>query len=302
MLRKAAELSGLFGNDCCAANIILYSGTYRTKIAEHGGFLLKKFLQADGKEVRCFPAPLTEEAQRRIREGGFMEIANACTELFTDAADDGLPFTFALLTDGQRNLTEKLFPGLFSFEETRALEDYLYRSETLALLPGKLFHKKKNHISRFRKKYSSFRFEPISAENKKDVLSIEEQWFLQNDGENDAGKQAEKALITESLSLYEKLELRGGILYADGTPCAFCIASEICSAVIDSMFEKAVMPFAKDGAYAVINNEFAKTLTAFTYINREEDLGIEGLRKAKLSYYPEIILKKWNAARLPIEL
>lgn len=302
LLRKAAELSGFLGNDCCAANIILYSKKYGTCIAIHNGFLLKRFSQEDGKTVWCFPAVLTEEARRRIFADDVSELSEACAELFEDAKNGGLSFIFALLTDEQRHLTERLFPGMFSFEETRDTEDYLYLSENLSSLPGKLFHKKKNHINQFKKKYSSCRLEPISAANKSDVLSIEEQWFFQNDGENDSGKRYEKEIITETLARYEQLELKGGILYADGIPCAFCIASEISSAVIDIMFEKAIMPFAKDGAYAVINNEFARTLTAFTYINREEDLGIEGLRKAKLSYYPEIILKKWNAARLPIEL
>lgn len=298
MLKKAAKLSGARGNDCCAANIILYRTKYCTLVAEHDGFLLKKFVQADGKTVWCFPAALTEETQRKLSDGDISPLSAVCKNLFADADNNEFPFAFALLTTEQRKIIEQLFSGQFSFTETRDSEDYLYDSELLATLPGKKFHKKKNHINQFKKKYSSVRLELISAGNKNDVLSLEENWFLQNDGANDAGKTDEKAIIEETLARYEQLELKGGVLYADETPCAFCIASEISSAVIDIMFEKAVMPFARDGAYAVINNEFAKMLTDFTYINREEDLGIEGLRKAKLSYYPELILEKWDAVKL----
>lgn len=76
------------------------------------------------------------------------------------------------------------------------------------------------------------------------------------------------------------------------------LASAINNTTVDIHFEKAISEYAKNGAYAVINQEFAKTLSqTFKYINREEDLGIEGLRKAKLSYYPAKILEKWTAIK-----
>ncbi len=88
--------------------------------------------------------------------------------------------------------------------------------------------------------------------------------------------------------------MSGGVLFVGDEPVAFCIASTLSPFVMDVHFEKCIAPFATDGGYAVINNEFAKTIRT-QYINREEDLGLEGLRKAKLSYYPEIVLGKFTA-------
>ena len=105
-------------------------------------------------------------------------------------------------------------------------------------------------------------------------------------------------MINEALEnfdyLFKEIQFSGLIGYADGIPFAFCLSSRLSEDVTDIHFEKCLSSFARDGGYAVINNECAKTITT-KYINREEDLGIEGLRKAKLSYYPEIIIPKFNA-------
>ena len=87
--------------------------------------------------------------------------------------------------------------------------------------------------------------------------------------------------------------MRGAVLYVDEKPVAMTMGSEISKIAFDVNFEKALRSY--DGVYAVINNEFAKTLSAYKYINREEDMGIEGLKKAKLSYNPIIILDRYNA-------
>ena len=74
---------------------------------------------------------------------------------------------------------------------------------------------------------------------------------------------------------------------------AFCIASLLSQNITDVHFEKCLSTYTRDDGYAIINNEFSKTVQT-EYINREEDLGIEGLRKAKLSYYPEKVLEKFR--------
>ena len=87
--------------------------------------------------------------------------------------------------------------------------------------------------------------------------------------------------------------MRGAVLYVEEKPVAMTLGSEISHLVFDINFEKALREY--DGVYAVINNEFAKTLTKYEYINREEDMGLEGLRKSKLSYNPCIIIDRFNA-------
>ena len=82
-------------------------------------------------------------------------------------------------------------------------------------------------------------------------------------------------------------------VYVDNKPVAMTLGSEISDKVFDINFEKALREY--EGVYAVINHEFAKTLTKYQYINREDDMGIEGLRKAKMSYNPHLILKMFSA-------
>ena len=98
--------------------------------------------------------------------------------------------------------------------------------------------------------------------------------------------------------LYDVLEKirnsdSSSILYIDGKPSAMCLASPISDKVLDIHFEKVLISVAENGGYAAINNLFAKTCTKYKYINREEDMGVEGLRKSKLSYKPEILLDKF---------
>lgn len=198
-------------------------------------------------------------------------------------------------------------PSIFWFEEGKALADfqkatsdnfepllirdnceYIYLREDLANLKGKKYHSKRNHISAFSKKYN-WQYEDLSEDNIQEILEISKQWYLEKkiDG---ASIDSEKKGIEILLSNAERFAVKGGLIRVDGKSVAFCLATPINNEVYDINIEKALPDF--NGAYPVINNEFAKRLNC-KYINREDDLGIEGLRKAKLSYKPEIILKKY---------
>lgn len=273
-----------------AANIILYREKYKTEICECGGFVLRKYhaLQATEKDI-SFTRPMYGFP---MGNGDLREVFDFIAK---DAASSNEPIAFPLLSSEEKLFLEKKFPNKFTYIERRDDSDYLYLTKNLADLPGRKFHKKKNHISQFMRKYPDAELKAIDETNKADALFVENEWYIANGGGANADTAYERAIINEALNNFEELHLMGGILYVAQKPVAMTIGCAVSENVGDVQFEKVIPEFDRDGGYAVINNKFAKTMTQFEYLNREEDLGIEGLRKAKLSYYPDILLSKWSA-------
>ncbi|MFC2479098.1 MAG: DUF2156 domain-containing protein [Treponema socranskii subsp. buccale] len=272
------------------ANIILYRKKYKTQVCYCGGIVLRKY--------GALEAPERDIASTRTLYGfplGKGDMRKTIDFLTKDAEQNGMPLAFPLLTDRQKLYLETKMPNRFTFTERRADSDYLYLTKSLAELPGGKYHKKKNHISQFMRKHPDTEYRPLSKELAPDALSVENEWFKANGGNGDYDKEIESEIIKEALDLFDELNLSGGILYADGKPVAMTIASAVTGYTADVHFEMAVPEYDRDGAYAVINRELAKAMIRFDYLNREEDLGIEGLRKAKLSYHPDILLAKWRA-------
>lgn len=170
--------------------------------------------------------------------------------------------------------------------------EYIYNSQDLALLSGKKYHQKRNHISAFTRTYN-WRFEPLSDNNISDIKVITENWIKERGTELDNELLTEIEAINLVVENYKSLSLLGGIIYVDNVPVAYTFGDEINDSVFDVTTEKALAEY--PGAYTVINNEFAKQFLypKYRYVNREDDLGIDGLRKAKHSYHPEILLKKY---------
>ena len=114
----------------------------------------------------------------------------------------------------------------------------------------------------------------------------------------DDSQRLEYNSIKEALNYYEELNLSGGIIYVDGVAVAMTIGSRISVDTVDVHFEKAIGEYAVNGGYAAINNMYAKSQSGVEWLNREEDINIEGLRKAKQSYHPKILLKKYCAVEI----
>ena len=196
------------------------------------------------------------------------------------------------IDDTIKGCLEQRYGDAIRFEEHDGDFDYLYESETLATLPGKDFHSKRNHISAFSRKYN-WQYEPITDDNTDDVLALSAQWCAEKGNCRDDGLRSERCAIRRLLEHRRTLSVVGGLIRVDGKAVAFTLGSPINDEVFDVHVEKALSEYAT--AYTVINREFAKTLTAYRYLNRENDMGIPGLRKAKESYRPAILLKKYTA-------
>ena len=185
---------------------------------------------------------------------------------------------------------KELYGEYYDIFESRNEFDYIYNSFDLINLSGKKYHSKRNHISSFSKKHD-WRYEEISAKNIDKVRLCAKKWYGQYDDMDEELKNEMRG-VELMLDNMEALDIVGGAIVVGDEVVSFTLGSAINEQIYNIHTEKALDDF--DTAYSVINREFAaRNLANYQYINREDDLGIEGLRRAKLSYRPQIILPKY---------
>ena len=268
------------------ANIYLWSRAYPQQIARLDDRLL---VRIQGSLGLCYLYP-----------AGSGPLAPAVDALANHAAVNGVPLTLVCVTEEQRATLEAACPGRFAFEEDRDGFDYLYDVNRLADLPGKKLHAKRNHIRRFDEQFPDWLLEDITPANVPECVELERQWAAirqEEAGEDGSTVSEETIALIEALYHMDKLGLEGALIRADGSPVAFSLGGFITPEVFDVNFEKSFGDI--QGAYPAINREMARLVRArhpqVKWLNREDDLGLEGLRRAKLSYYPDQLLKKYTA-------
>lgn len=223
---------------------------------------------------------------------GEYDIADVVDALKKDSEERGVDFAFAAVEHWQAQELGEAFPERFACEEERDSFDYIYLSSDLISLAGRKYHGKRNHISKFLRKHPDCSYEDITPENIEQCRDAARLWFEQNSEREGIGDELEA--IERALDHFFEFEFIGGMLRADERIIAFTIGERLNSDSFVVHFEKALEGY--EEAYTVINNRFAAMrLSDYKYINREEDMGIEGLRKAKLSYHPHLLLKKYYA-------
>lgn len=218
-------------------------------------------------------------------------VKGAVDRLLAYFEEKGQPFCMHLVTPEQFERLEDLYPGKFEIEYDRDAADYIYESEKLISLAGKKLHGKRNHINNFIKNYPDYQYERITDDNKEECIVMAQEWRVQNGCDDNPEKSAEFCVALRSLKELDELGLVGGLIRADGKVVAFSIGEELCEDTFVVHIEKAYADI--QGAYPIINQQFVlHEASAYRYINREEDTGAEGLRKAKLSYYPVFLQEK----------
>ena len=185
----------------------------------------------------------------------------------------------------------KNYGEFYNMDESRNEFDYIYKRENLAELSGKKYHSKRNHISAFTRQWD-WHYEKIDSHNIDLVRECASCWYAENSDRMDLFLKTEQHGISLVLDNMELLGVVGGAVFVGGRVVAFTLGTPINNEVFDVHYEKALKNY--DTAYTVINNQFVKNeLSAYKYINREDDIGLEGLRKAKLSYKPTVLLEKF---------
>ena len=268
--------SGRYGCEYSYTTAYMWSRHYHVRIARAGDILL---LRSDSGTTPSFLMPIGVP----LKDG--IEFLRAYTD------EQGVQLKLHGIDEQTREQIAALYPDRVRFDTNDADYDYIYRTEDLATLVGNAYHSKKNHINAFSRKHE-WRYEPLDDTNLAEVEALSLEWCREKGDCADAGLQSERCAIRRLLKYHKALSMVGGLIRVEGKAVAFTLGSPINDTVFDVHVEKALSAYA--GAYAVINREFAKTLTNYRYLNRENDMGIAGLRRAKESYRPAILLKKYT--------
>lgn len=259
-------------------NLLVWQDIYKNMWAEKDGHLFVKS-EKSGKNV--FRLPFGNDLKAGI-------------EMIQEYSDTEYPEFW--VQDGAR-LSEfkELFGEHYAFSEERDAFDYVYNRADLASLSGKKYHGKRNHISAFSKQYD-WRYAALTAGNVNDIRRCANEWYAENEARADKYLLCEKRGVEIMLQNAAALKIRGGIIYIGEKAVAFTLGSAVNRDVFDIHIEKSLAEYAE--GYTVINREFAANeLADYKYINREDDMGLDGLRQAKLSYHPAVMVKKYSAVK-----
>lgn len=204
-----------------------------------------------------------------------------------DAAAKGVPFRMHAISQEAKEKLEQIFPGKFAFKLDRDGCDYIYEAEKLMTLKGKKLQSKRNFVNRFQKEYDGrWEYRDITLTDREAIYQFHLDWCRENSTctrGNDY--QGETCAVYQVLENWEALHMEGGMLLLDGKIIAFTIGCRHRPDMYVMQFEKANGRIL--GAYQMINQQFAQHhFGEVAYVNREEDMGLEGLRKAKMSYHP----------------
>ena len=276
--------SGVRGCEFSFANLYLWG---RQNIAAADDAIII-FSQFNRRSV--YPYPL-----------GKHSVHSAFDAIIADARERGIACRISGITEEARATLEDFYPGKFRYHCDESAFDYVYSIDDLADLPGKKYDGKRNHIRRFREAFPDYAVEPISDSNTSEVSEFVNCWYEKRLAESpDSDFHMERSALSRALRDREALKLEGLVIRGGGEILAMTLGGRLSGDTFDVNFEKARSDI--QGAYPTVNCEFAKYIREkhpeVRYLDREEDMGLEGLRRAKQSYHPHHMIKKFWACLL----
>lgn len=280
-VNKALQTSDFQGCEYSFANNLAWRRAADTRIARYDDFYIScSFDTEDGIPMFYFPA-------------GSGDDAAVFREMKQTAEAMGKPLCIGGVTAETLPRLQAYAAGSFQCIPYPDGFDYIYETASLIQLTGKKYHKKRNHLHQFYQRYQNIQFSEMTPQDMEECITMSVQSYNEKQGYTDASSVAEQFAINTYFMNFEALGLCGGVLRVDGQLVGFSIGEPLNRDTFCTHIEKADIRYA--GAYTALTQAFTEHFAAdFRYINREEDLGIEGLRQAKQSYYPVKLLEKYR--------
>lgn len=279
IIQSYLENQNYRASDLCFTNIFSWGHKFNTEYAVANDWLFIRFRDNNNRNSYLKP----------IGQGNIKEAIDIIIE---DHKQFDTIFQIRGLTNDMIEEIERVMPDVFEYSLNRSVSDYIYTTDKLINLSGKKLQSKRNHINRFKRendwKYISLHGEPEYVKECKSLLKL---WTKVNGDADDPDEDFDVQATNFMLDNFDFLNLKGGIICVDGEIAAFTIGSQVTKDTFVVHIEKARTDI--HGAYTIVNQQFVENeLSDYTYVNREEDMGMENLRKAKLSYHPDILLEK----------
>ncbi len=269
--------------DLAFANIYCWQETFNSSWAIIGEHLVIRF-QIFGTDQIGYTQPL-----------GDADPSSTIDMLLAQEHSHGRSLQMVGLTEQSRQMLAQSHPDIFMTASNRSYEEYLYDADSLRQLTGKRYQPKRNHINKFKSLYPNYEFKPLTSEYFDECLKLAAHWG-ESHAESESIHREQRAMI-RAFESFDALSLRGAVLLVEGQMVAFTYGSAVNDYTFNTHVEKADTTY--EGAFPTINRLFAESLPErFTTINREEDLGLEGLRYSKMSYHPSSMLKKYIAQQI----
>lgn len=266
----------------CFTNLFTWGQRFNTQFSVSDGWLFIRF--TDNNNRNSYLKPFGDG---NIKDG--IEIIIEDHQKFDSV------FQIRGLTKEMIDEIETVMPNVFEYNFNRSVSDYIYTSEKLIHLSGKKLQSKRNHINRF-KRENDWSYIPLTGETEfmRECKRMLNEWLNINGEDKDPSLEYDDFATTLMLENFDYLGLKGGLICVEGKIVAFTIGEELTEDTFIVHVEKAFTDI--HGAYTIVNQQFIEhEASQYKYINREEDMGMENLRKAKLSYHPDILLEKYVA-------
>ena len=271
------RLSDYRGAEYCFTNLYAWQSVYATKIARLDCWLLIRTGRVE-HPVDIFPA-------------GSGDLKKVIDLLMEEAYREGRDFKMAGVEASQAAILQQLYPGTFELHTARDSWDYIYKVMDLSALRGRHYQPKRNHIARF-EELPDWSYEPLDAHNIPECIAMNREWCLQMGCFSNDSLQKEVCVAETSLRYFDTLGLEGALLRVGGRVVAYTVGEPLNSDTYTVHIEKA-FPDVR-GAYPMINREFVRDrMNAYTFVNREDDAGDLGLRRAKTDYRPVFMQEKY---------
>ncbi|MGI5893604.1 MAG: DUF2156 domain-containing protein [Candidatus Merdivicinus sp.] len=264
------------GDQYSFGNLFIWRKTYHAEICEEQGFL---YIKSGDQGNWMFMCPI-----------GQGDLKAAVEKLRAWCKEAGCPLKMYWVPAEDKAKLEVLYPGELTIHSDRNMFDYIYERERLRTLAGRKLQPKRNYVNRIKKK--NWSYEPISQENLKECMELQRLWCQEHNRCSEGSAKAESCAVRQAFQHFWDLDFRGGCIRLDGRLVAYTIGEPLNSDTFIVHIEKAFSDV--EGAYPLMNQQFVEhAMEGFAYVNREDDTGSEGLRKAKLSYDPYQILEDY---------